>query len=93
MYKNFWWFVESPLLYGEVNDDSHLDRIRFDGYYMPSDRPFDTVTITAETYRNLKWQPLTDSKGKPFFIELLINEDRWELKIGNSNWMKPVSLE
>jgi hypothetical protein len=93
MYENSWGYVRSPLLYGDLNNDGRLDRVRFDGIARPSERPFDTVHITAETYQRPRWKSLVDARGKPYFIELLVEEGGYDLKIGNSNWVKPVLMK
>jgi hypothetical protein len=102
MYENNWASVENPFLYGDLHDDCQLDRIRFDGIMYPQwgcpDSVFsnnelrcpDTITVTAETYRNKKWQPLRDRSGKPYFIELQAYEDRDTAILGAHHWMREL---
>jgi len=102
MYENRWPSVYSPFLYGDLNGDRQLDRLRFDGIMYPQwgcpDSVFgrkelacpDTITVTAEAYRNKKWQPLRDGAAKPYVLRLLVYEDRDTAVLGEHHWMREV---
>jgi hypothetical protein len=90
MYQNSWEWVYEPFLYGDLNNDNNLERIRFDGTAGPSMDEYDTVTITAETYKNHKWVPLAGDGQKPYFIKVIFSLEKWMIKPVEEHWMHPV---
>lgn len=101
MYENAWGSIYFPFLYGDLNGDSLLDRVRFDGQLYPTafslpdslaQTARDTITVTAETYENRKWRPLLDSHSKPYFIEVLVDAND-SVALGGQHWLRPVALK
>ncbi len=90
MYQNSWEWVYEPCLYGDLNKDTDLDRIRFDGIAGPSMQEYDTVTITAETYKNHKWVPLNSDDQRPYSIKVIFDLEKWMIKPVEEHWMHPV---
>lgn len=94
IYDNAWPFVSEPLLYGDLNNDHQLDRIKFDGVIYPSgfnaDSTKDTITITAETYHYGKWRPLKDNKGKPYYIHVACDDFDENMVICDYHWMRKI---
>ena len=94
IYENAWGITEEPQLYGDLNGDGQLDRIKFDGVMYPAgfndNDKKDLITITAETYRNKKWQPLKDSKGKRYYIHVLCNDIDDGMVISDYHWMRKL---
>lgn len=89
IYKNAWGYTSYPLLYGDLNNDEKLDRVKFDGIWMAIDIVC-VIHINAETYQSKKWQPLKDKNGQPYFIELYCDSDMKNLKLKKVHWMNPI---
>jgi len=82
--------VYHPDLYGDLNDDTLLDRLVFNGIMYPYCDDTCSITISAQTYKNRKWQPLSDNKGKPYFIKVHTDGDMETAKVLTSHWMRPL---
>jgi hypothetical protein len=73
IYTNYDGSIYHPLLYGDINGDTLLDRVVFDGVLYPFCEDTCEVTIAAQTYSNRRWQPLKDNNGKPIMIIVQID--------------------
>ena len=90
IYTNFDGMVDYPFLYGDLNNDTLLDRIVYDGISYPFCEDSCIITIKAQTYKNRKWLPLLDADKKPYYIKLLSDGMFEDLRILSYNWMKPL---
>ncbi|MBA3829984.1 MAG: hypothetical protein H0X33_13670 [Taibaiella sp.] len=94
IYENSWCDVRDVMLYGDLNNDHQLDRLKFDGVSYPAELISDTqknhMTIKAETYANGNWKPLKDKTGKPYYIHVTCNGYEDSLVIKDYHWMRKL---
>lgn len=86
VYENAWGYADHPLLYGDLDDDAQLDRIKFDGVIPGIDTTY-VFRIDAETYKDHAWQPLKDKEGQRYFIELYCDGMMENLRLKSAHWM------
>ena len=69
IYENACGALYQPLLYGNLNGDTLLDRLVYDGFIYPNfESDTNWVNVRAQTFRDNKWQQLKDAAGKEYFI-------------------------
>lgn len=88
IYTNFCNSFGGPVLYGDLNGDIYLDRVVFDGFYMPEDT--NSVTVKAQSFINNKWVTLKNSAKEDYFIRVETDRNMDSFNIVKSCWLNAM---